>query len=89
MSASPIPIEATVGAKDSRGTTLNGSQIHSLRLSSFVISVEVIFGAPEERLTIRHDAGSGSQPYIQGALLAIHKVSERVGLARGLDQLLD
>ena len=86
---STIPIEATVGAKDSRGTTLNGSQIHSLRLPGFVISVEVIFGAAEERLTIRHDAGSGSQPYFQGTLLAIHKVSEQVGLVRGLDQLLD
>lgn len=86
---STIPIAATVGPRDSRGTTLNGSQIHSLRLPSFVISVEVIFGAADERLTIRHDAGSGSQPYIQGALLAIHKVSERVGLVRGLDQLLD
>ncbi len=86
---STIPIAATVGAKDSRGTTLNGSQIHSLRLPGYVISVEVIFGATDERLTIRHDAGSGSQPYIQGTLLAIHKVSERVGLVRGLDQVLE
>jgi len=86
---STIPIDATIGPKDSRGTTLNGSQVHSLRVPGFVISVEVIFGAAEERLSIRHDAGSGSQPYIQGTLLAIRKVRERIGLVRGLDRLLD
>jgi 4-hydroxy-tetrahydrodipicolinate reductase len=83
------PIEATVGPKESRGTTLNGSQIHSLRLPSYVISVEVIFGAPEERLSIRHDSGSGVSPYLQGAFLAIRKVKEHIGLIRGLDRLMD
>jgi 4-hydroxy-tetrahydrodipicolinate reductase len=82
------PISETIGEKESRGTTLNGSQIHSLRLPGYVISVEAIFGAPEERLTIRHDAGSGAGPYIKGTLLAIHEVKNRVGLIRGLDKIL-
>lgn len=82
------PIEQTIGEKASRGTTLNGSQIHSIRLPSYVISVEAIFGAKDERLTIRHDAGSGADPYIQGTLLAIREVSNHVGLIRGLDKIM-
>jgi 4-hydroxy-tetrahydrodipicolinate reductase len=83
------PIEETIGEKESRGTTLNGSQIHSIRLPSYVISVEAIFGAKDERLVIRHDAGNGATPYIQGTLLAIRKVKGYVGLIRGLDRIMD
>jgi 4-hydroxy-tetrahydrodipicolinate reductase len=83
------PIEATIGEPGSRGVTLNGVQIHSIRLPSYVISVEAIFGAKDERLTIRHDAGSGAEPYIQGTLLAIRKVRNYVGLIRGLDKIMD
>lgn len=83
------PIEDTLGPKESRGATLNSSQVHSLRLPSYVISVEAIFGAPDERLTIRHDSGSGAAPYIQGALLAIRKAGQQTGLVRGLDRILD
>jgi 4-hydroxy-tetrahydrodipicolinate reductase len=78
-----------MGEKESRGTTLNGSQIHSVRLPSYVISVEAIFGAQDERLSIRHDAGSGAEPYIQGTLLAIREVINHVGLIRGLDKIMN
>lgn len=81
-------IEETIGEKESRGTTLNGVQIHSLRLPSYVISVEAIFGSKDERLTIRHDAGTGAEPYIAGTLLAIRKVKDQVGLIRGLDKIM-
>jgi 4-hydroxy-tetrahydrodipicolinate reductase len=83
------PINETIGERESRGTTLNGSQIHSIRLPGYVISVEAIFGAKEERLTIRHDAGSGAEPYIQGTLLAIRKVGNHVALIRGLDKIMN
>jgi len=81
-------ISETIDDQESRGTTLNGSQIHSIRLPSYIISVEAIFGAKDERLTIRHDAGSGAEPYIQGTLLAIREVRDHVGLIRGLDKIL-
>jgi 4-hydroxy-tetrahydrodipicolinate reductase len=84
-----IPISETIGEKESRGTTLSGNQIHSVRLPGYVIGAEVIFGANDERLSIRHDAGSGAEPYIQGTLLAIRKVSNHVGLVRGLDKILN
>ncbi|HKS29854.1 MAG TPA: 4-hydroxy-tetrahydrodipicolinate reductase [Pyrinomonadaceae bacterium] len=83
------PVEKTIGERESRGVSLNGVQVHSIRLPSYVISVEAIFGAKEERLTIRHDAGSGAEPYIQGTLLAIRKVRNYVGLVRGLDKIMD
>lgn len=83
------PVEKTIGEKESRGATLRGSQIHSIRLPGYVISVEAIFGAKGERLSIRHDAGSGAEPYIQGTLLAIRKVRNYVGLIRGLDKIMD
>ena len=83
------PIESTIGERDARGATLNGSQIHSVRLPGYVLSIEAAFGAREERLTIRHDAGSGAEPYIQGTLLAIRKVRDQVGLVRGLDRIME
>src|SRR5258705_9394992 len=82
------PISETIGERESRGTTLNGSQIHSICLPGYVIGVEAIFGARDERLTIRHDAGSGAEPYIQGTLLAIREVRNHVGLIRGLDKIM-
>ena len=84
-----IPIDQTVGPRDARGATVSGSQIHSLRLPGFVISAEVLFGMPDQRLSIRHDSGTSSVPYVDGALLAIRKVSTLVGVHRGLDAVLD
>jgi len=83
------PISETIGERESRGATLNGTQIHSLRLPGYVISVEAIFGSRDERLSIRHDAGSGAEPYIEGTLLAIRKVGAQAGLIRGLDKIMD
>jgi 4-hydroxy-tetrahydrodipicolinate reductase len=83
------PVEAIVGERDSRGANIEGTQIHSIRVPGFVLGAEVIFGAPDERLSIRHDAGGGPEPYIAGTLLAIRKVKGRVGLTRGLEELLD
>ncbi len=83
------PLDETIGERRSRGATLNGVQVHSVRLPGYVIGVEAIFGAHDERLSIRHDAGSGAGPYIQGTLLAVRKVRERVGLVRGLDRIME
>jgi 4-hydroxy-tetrahydrodipicolinate reductase len=63
--------------------------VHAIRLPGYVIGAEIIFGLPDQRLTIRHDAGSSARPYVDGALLAIRKVSTLNGLHRGLDTVLD
>lgn len=83
-----IPIAETHGEPQSRGATIAGTQIHSIRLPSFVIAFETLFGLPDERLTIRHDAGPGAMPYVAGTMLAIKKVMTIHGLTRGLDRLL-
>jgi 4-hydroxy-tetrahydrodipicolinate reductase len=62
--------------------------VHSVRIPGVVIAFETLFGLPDERLTIRHDAGSGAQPYVNGTLLAVTKVMTTRGLIRGLDKLL-
>jgi 4-hydroxy-tetrahydrodipicolinate reductase len=83
-----VPIADTAGHPDARGATVAGTQVHSLRLPSFVVSTEVVFALPDERLTLRHDAGPTPTPYVAGTLLAIRAVRERRGLVRGLDTLL-
>jgi 4-hydroxy-tetrahydrodipicolinate reductase len=83
-----VPVDEIVGAPEARGADIAGSRVHSVRLPSFVVSTEVVFGLPDERLTIRHDAGAAAGPYVAGTLLAARVVGGRVGLTRGLDTLL-
>jgi 4-hydroxy-tetrahydrodipicolinate reductase len=83
-----VPIEETTGPPEARGATIAGSQVHSLRLPSFVVSTEIVFARDGERLTIRHDAGDTPEPYVAGTLLAIRSVVGRTGLTRGLDRIL-
>lgn len=78
----------TMGEPGARGVTLGGAQVHSLRLPSFVLSFEALFGLQDERLSLRHDAGSGAEPYVNGTLLAAKKSVAVQGLVRGLDRLL-
>ncbi len=83
------PIEATHGPKESRGATVSGSQIHSVRLPGQAFSTEVIFGMSNEKLIIRHEAGASSGIYVAGTLLAARKVGSSVGLVRGIDRFLE
>lgn len=88
----PVPtiaLDKTVGPVEARGASVNGTQVHSIRLPGYVIGAEVIFGMPDQRLTIRHDAGSSARPYADGALLAIRKVGTLLGVHRGLDSVLE
>jgi 4-hydroxy-tetrahydrodipicolinate reductase len=86
--AAAVPVDEVLGPREARGATIAGTQVHSIRLPSFVVSTEVVFAAPGERLSIRHDAGESPAPYVAGTLLAIRAVPGRVGLTRGLDRLL-
>jgi len=82
------PLDEIAGPLEARGANVAGVQVHSVRLPSFVVSTEVLFGLPDERLSIRHDAGGSPAPYVAGTLLAARAVPTRVGLTRGLDRLL-
>jgi len=82
------PVAELIGPAEARGANIAGSPVHSIRLPSYIISFETIFGMPDERLSLRYDAGPGAEPYVAGTLLATRKVRKVRGLIRGLDRLM-
>ena len=52
-----VPIADLHGPVEARGADVSGTRIHSLRLPSFVVTTEVVFAGPGERLVMRHDPG--------------------------------
>ncbi|QPC87534.1 4-hydroxy-tetrahydrodipicolinate reductase [Mesorhizobium sp. NBSH29] len=92
LPSTATPQADVLGIKETRGAGVGsggGVQVHAVRLPSFILSCEALFGLPDERLTIRHDAGSSPAPYVAGTLLAVRKVATVKGLVRGLDTLID
>ncbi len=87
--SSARPVAELTGTRETRGGTVGAVQVHSVRMPGYILSCEALFGMPDERLVIRHDAGSSAAPYVAGTLLAIRRVREQPGLRRGLDQLID
>src|SRR6266498_901483 len=83
-----VPLEQIEGTKETRGARLQGTQVHSIRLPGYMISIDAIFGMPDQKLILRHESGSSAEPYVQGALLAIREVSKLTGLHRGLDSVM-
>ncbi len=45
-----VPLDEIEGVKESRGARLQGTQVHSVRLPGYVISIDVIFGMPGQKL---------------------------------------
>lgn len=84
-----VDINDIQGPKEARGADLEGTRVHSIRQPGHVLGVESVFGKDNERLSIRHDAGNGAEPYVGGALLAIEKVASFTGLRRGLDAVME
>lgn len=84
-----IPPDALIGDTRSRGATIEGVQVHALRLPGMVAGFEIIFGRGQERLTIRHEAIARAEPYVDGTLIAIRNVPRLVGVHRGLESVLD
>lgn len=83
-----VPLDEIDGLKESRGARLQGTQVHSIRLPGYVISIDAIFGMPDQKLILRHESGSSAEPYVNGALLAIREVGKLVGVHRGLDSVM-
>ncbi len=71
----------------SRGEPTENITIHSVRLPGLMAHQEVIFGAPGQTLSIRHDTIS-RECFMPGVMLAIREVVKRQGLVYGLDTLL-
>jgi 4-hydroxy-tetrahydrodipicolinate reductase len=84
----PEPAVELIGPPEARGAAIAGVPVHSLRLPGGGAAVEVLFGAPGERLTIRHEEQGDPSIFVVGTLLAARRVQTFNGLVRGLDSLL-
>ncbi len=89
--STPMPNELKFNAAGARGACEAGTgdvPVHSVRLPGFVAHQEVIFGAPGQILTIRHDSLNRTS-FMPGVLLAVRKVINLpVGLTVGLDAIM-
>ena len=85
---SAVSLTQLDGPVEARGAEVAGSRIHSVRLPSFVVSTEIVFGGVGERLVMRHDPGGSPDPYVEGTPFAIRTAGDVPGVRRGLDSLL-
>lgn len=84
----PAQVEETEKLTGARGSTADANiRIHSVRLPGLIAHQEVIFGAPGQIYTLRHDTSDRSC-YMPGVLLAIRKVLQLKTLVYGLEKLL-
>ena len=68
-------------------TSADGIHVHSVRLPGLVAHEEVIFGAPGQSLSIRHDSYD-RRSFMPGVLRAVREVPRRPGLTVGLEAVL-
>ncbi|MBT9316494.1 4-hydroxy-tetrahydrodipicolinate reductase [Leptothoe spongobia] len=87
-SFNPPQVEETETLSGARGgTTEESINIHSVRLPGLVAHQEVMFGAPGQVYTLRHDA-MDRVCFMPGVLLSIRKVLPLKSLLYGLDKIL-
>ena len=84
----PQQVKETEHLPGARGSvTTENIRIHSVRLPGLIAHQEMIFGAPGQIYTIRHDTSDRSC-YMPGVVLAIRKVTELTSLVYGLEKIL-
>jgi 4-hydroxy-tetrahydrodipicolinate reductase len=84
----PPKVESKETMTGARGATADSNiPIHSVRLPGLIAHQEVLFGAPGQLYTLRHDTSDRSC-YMPGVLLAIRKVTELTSLVYGLEKIL-
>ena len=84
----PSPDATTHDPDGSRGASIDGVQIHAVRLRGMVAHEEVMFGNPGEAFTIRTDSFDRVS-FMPGVLLGIREVGAHPGLTVGLDQYMN
>jgi len=85
----PFLPPAVVGEDSpARGKSVEGINIHSVRLPGYMAHQEVILGGDGQTLRIRHDQIS-REAFMPGVLLAVKEIIKRKGFIYGLDKLLD
>ena len=81
-----VPEKETIqGARGGLGP--ENIPIHSVRLPGLLAHQEIIFGAPGQIYTLRHDT-TDRACYMPGVLLGIRRVTELKSLVYGLEKLL-
>jgi 4-hydroxy-tetrahydrodipicolinate reductase len=87
-SFNPLQVEEHETLAGCRGGQRDsGLRLHSIRLPGLVAHQEVMFGAPGETYTLRHDTIERSA-YMPGVLLTVRRVRSLAGLVYGLERLL-
>lgn len=87
-SFNPPMVQETEKLPGARGSQAEADiRIHSVRLPGLIAHQEVIFGAPGQIYTLRHDT-SDRACYMPGVLLAIRKVIQLKSLVYGLEKIL-
>jgi 4-hydroxy-tetrahydrodipicolinate reductase len=87
-SFNPPAVQETEKLPGARGSQAEADiRIHSIRLPGLIAHQEVIFGAPGQIYTLRHDT-SDRACYMPGVLLAIRKVIQLKSLVYGLEKIL-
>ncbi len=87
-SFNPPSVQETEKLAGARGSKADADiHIHSVRLPGLIAHQEVIFGAPGQIYTLRHDT-SDRACYMPGVLLAIRKVIQLKTLVYGLEKIL-
>jgi 4-hydroxy-tetrahydrodipicolinate reductase len=82
------PDATTSDPGGARGAQIEGIHVHAVRLRGLVAHEEILFGAPGEQLTLRHDSFDRAS-FMPGVLAGIRAVVDRPGLTVGLEQILD
>jgi 4-hydroxy-tetrahydrodipicolinate reductase len=84
----PAVVEEKEHLPGARGSLADeGIRIHSIRLPGLIAHQEVLFGAPGQVYTLRHDT-SDRACYMPGVLLSIRKVLQLQTLIYGLEKIL-
>lgn len=87
-SFNPAKVESKETIDGARGATAPSNiPLHSIRLPGLIAHQEVLFGAPGQLYTLRHDTSDRSC-YMPGVLLSIRKVTELNSLVYGLEKIL-
>lgn len=84
----PALVKETEHLAGARGSVCGDNiRIHSVRLPGLIAHQEVIFGAPGQIYTLRHDTSDRSC-YMPGVLLSIRKIVNLKTLVYGLEKIL-
>jgi 4-hydroxy-tetrahydrodipicolinate reductase len=88
QSFNPPLVQETEKIAGARGAIANENiRIHSVRLPGFIAHQEILFGAPGQIYTLRHDTMDRAC-YMPGVLLAIRKILALKSLVYGLEKIL-